>query len=101
MLSHYAQLSSSIHTCLFCSMHAYLVGLEALDLFCLSLPVSMHPLSSLCAHGHNNGSEVCASSQRPSETAQACPSRRCSHNRLICFISLHVFQIVSTISCLK
>ena len=35
MLSHYAQLSSNMHECLLvaCScMHAYLVGLEALDL---------------------------------------------------------------------
>ena len=35
MLRHYLQLSSSIHARLFGSMllHAYLVGLEALDLF--------------------------------------------------------------------
>ena len=44
----------------------------------------MHRLSSLCAHGQNNGSEVCVSSECPGETAQ---TRQSSHNRLICFIS--------------
>ena len=53
-------------------MHAYLVGLEALDLISvtLSLPVYTHRLSSLCAHGHNNGTEVCVSSECPCETAK-------------------------------
>ena len=39
MLSQYAQLSSSILARLFGSMHAFLVGLEALikSIFCLSL----------------------------------------------------------------
>ena len=61
MLSHYVQLSSSMHARLlvaYSSMHAYLVGLEALDL----ISVWASRLSSLCAHGHNNGSEVCLSS---------------------------------------
>ena len=63
MLSHYAQLSSSMHARLFGSMqkHTCLSG-GARNLrsnFCLSLPVYMHFLSSLCAHGHNDGSKVC------------------------------------------
>ena len=76
MLSHYAQLhvSSSMHARLFGSMqqHACLSG-GARSLrsnFCLSLSVYTHRLSSLCAHGHNNGSEVCVSSECPGETAQ-------------------------------
>ena len=47
----------------------------------------MHRLSSLCPHGHNNGSEVCVSSECPGETVQTRLSCRFSHNRLICFIS--------------
>ena len=47
--------------------HAYLVGLEALDLFfCLSRH-NMHGLS-LCALGHNSGSDVCSSNECPGET---------------------------------
>ena len=54
---------NNMHTLL----HAYLVGLEALDLFfCLSR-TNMHGLS-LCALGHNSGSDVCSSSECPSET---------------------------------
>ena len=37
MLSNYAQLSSSTYARLFGSMHAYVAGIEALDIFCLSL----------------------------------------------------------------
>ena len=48
----------------------------------------MHRLS-LCALGHNTGSDVCASSECPSETAfaQARLSCRCSHNKVVCLIS--------------
>ena len=44
----------------------------------------MHRLS-LCALGHNTGSDVCASSECPGETAfaQARLSSRCSHNKLV------------------
>ena len=61
MLSHYVQLFSGTHVYLeACSnmrelLHAYLVGLEALDLF-LPEPL-MHHLS-LCALTHNNGSDL-------------------------------------------
>ena len=43
----------------------------------------MHRLS-LCTLGHNTGSDVCASSECPGETAfaQARLSSRCSHNKL-------------------
>ena len=81
MLCHYAQLSSSMHVRLFGSMDAYLVGLEALDLslrsnFCICLRLhAPYRLSSLCAQGHDNGSEVCVSSQCPGERA---------HTRLSC-----------------
>ena len=62
----------------------------------------MHRLS-LCALGHNTGSDVCASSKCPGETAftQARLSCRCSHNKVVCLISWHVLQIVFAISCLK
>ena len=91
MLSHYAQLSSSMHARLFGSMqqHACLSG-GARSLrsnFCLSLPVYMHRLSRLCAHGHNNRSEVCVSRECSRETAQTRLSCQCSHNRLVCFIN--------------
>ena len=44
----------------------------------------MHRLS-LCALGHTTGSDVCASSDGPGETAfaQSCLSFRCSHNKLV------------------
>ena len=44
----------------------------------------MHRLS-LCALGHNTGSDVCASSEYPGEAAfaQARLSSRCSHNKLV------------------
>ena len=48
-------------------LHAYLVGLEALDLFFVWASVYMHRLS-LCALRHNNGSDVRASSECPGET---------------------------------
>ena len=48
-------------------LHAYLVGMEALDLFFVWASVYMHRLS-LCALRHNNGSDVCASSECPGET---------------------------------
>ena len=48
-------------------LHAYLFGLEALDLFFVRASVYMHRLS-LCALRHNNGSDVCASSKCPGET---------------------------------
>ena len=57
-----------IHPRLFGSMrvllhaYAYLVG----SIFCLSLRLHALPL---CAHGHNNGSDVCVSSEYPDETA--------------------------------
>ena len=91
MLSHYAQLSSSMHARLFGSMqqHACLSG-GARSLrsnFCLSLPVYTRRLSKLCSHGHNNGSEVCVSSECPGETVQTRLSCRCSHIRLVCFIN--------------
>ena len=100
MLSHYAQLSSSMHARLFGSMqqHACLSG-GARSLR-LSLPVYTHRLSSLCAHGHNNGSEVCVSSECPGEAAQTRLSCRCSHSRLVCFINACI-QIALAISCLK
>ena len=64
MLSHYVQL----HACLFGSMgallHAYLVG----SIFCLSLCLYALPL---CALGHINGSDVCASSECPDETVHS------------------------------
>ena len=69
MLTHYVQLSSSIQARLFGSMrallYAYLVGLEALDLFLSEPPLHAQ---SLCALGHNNGSDVCSSSKCPGET---------------------------------
>ena len=54
-----------LHARLFGSMralpHAYLVG----SIFCLSLQLHELPLRAL---GHNNGSDVCASSECPDET---------------------------------
>ena len=104
MLSHYAQLSSSMHARLFGSMqqHACLSG-GARSLrsnFCLSLPVYMHRLSSLCAHGLNNGTEVCVSSECPGETAQTSLSCRCRITDSFVLL-MHVFQIALAISCLK
>ena len=62
----------------------------------------MHRLS-LCALGHNTGSDVCASSECPGETAfaQALLSCRCSHSKVVCLIRWHVFQIVFAILCPK
>ena len=53
----YARLFGSMRALL----HAYLVG----SIFCLSLRLYALPL---CALGHNNGSDVCASSKCPDET---------------------------------
>ena len=62
----------------------------------------MHCLS-LCALGHNTGSDVCASSECPGETAfaQACLSCQCLHNKLVYLISWHVLQIALAILCQK
>ena len=57
MLSHYVQL----HARLFGSMRAYLVG----SIFCMSLRLHALPL---CALGHNNVSNVPASTKCPDET---------------------------------
>ena len=102
MLSHYAQLSSNMHASLFGGMqqHACSSG-GARNLSeppCLHAPPFLN--SSLCAHGHNNGSKVCVSSECPCETAQTRLSCRCSHSRLF-FLLIHVFQIALAISCLK
>ena len=71
MLCHYVQLFSGIHAHLFCSMQS-----NACATACLSseagthksvfvrASVYMHRLS-LCALRHNNGSDVCASSECP------------------------------------
>ena len=84
-------LDSSKHAHLFGSMqyHVYLSGgtRSLRSNFGLSLPVYMHCLSSLCAQGHNNGFEVCASRECPGETAQTRLSCRCSHDRHVCLIS--------------
>ena len=73
MHSHYVQISSSIHARLFGSVRSACLSGGAVSLryiYCLSL-LYMHRLS-LCALGHNNGSnngsEVCASSECPDET---------------------------------
>ena len=92
-LSHYVQISSSIHARLFGSVRYCLLiwwGWKP-KIYLLS-----EPPSTLCALGHNNGSnngsEVCASSEYPDETAfaQARLSCRCSHNILVSLISWHV-----------
>ena len=52
------------------------------------------PALPLCALGHNNGFDVCASSECR-VFAQALLSCQCSHmNRQVCLISWHMFQIV-------
>ena len=61
MLSHYVQLHARLCGSMRALLHAYLVG----SIFCLSLRLNALPL---CALGHNNGSDVCASSERPDET---------------------------------
>ena len=48
---------------------------------------------------HNNGCDACA--WRDCAFAKARLSCRCSHNRLVCLISWHVFQKVYAISCLR
>ena len=60
----------------------------------------MHRLSSLCAHGHNNGSEVCVSRDvlvRLPRLVRVVDVRITDSFVL----SVHVFQIVLAISCLK
>ena len=89
MLSHYVQISSSIHARLFDSVRSACLsgGAGSLrSIYCLSL--RLHALPFLCALGHNNGSEVCASSECPDEiaSAQARLSCRCSHYILVCLL---------------
>ena len=61
MLSHYVQLHTRLFGSMHALLHAYLVG----SIFCLSLCLHALPL---CALGHNNGSDVCASSKCTDET---------------------------------
>ena len=63
MLSHYVKLHARLFGSMCALPHAYLVG----SFFCLSLRLLALPL---CAHGHNNGSDVCASSECPDETVR-------------------------------
>ena len=56
MLSHYVQLHARLFGGMRVLLHAYLVG----SIFCLSLRLHTLPL---CALGHNNVSDVCASSK--------------------------------------
>ena len=73
MLSHYVQLHARLFGSMRVLLHAYLLG----SIFCLSLRLHALPL---CALGHNNVSDVCASSKCPDETAfaKALLSCRCS-----------------------
>ena len=57
MLSHHVELNARLFSSMRALLHAYLVG----SIFCL------HALP-LCALIHNNGSDVCASSECPDET---------------------------------
>ena len=69
----YLEACSNMHALL----HAYLVGMEALDLFFVWASVYMH-LLSLCALRHNNGSDMCASSElRHNNGSDVCASREC------------------------
>ena len=86
MLSHYAAYR---HVYLVASsnmralLHAYLMGLEALDVF---LSESTCTAFLYVRSGrHNTGFDVCASSECPGETAfaQARLSCRCWHNKLV------------------
>ena len=61
MLSQYVQLHARLFGSMRALLHAYLVG----SIFCLSLRLHALPL---CALGHDNGSDVCASSECPDET---------------------------------
>ena len=61
MLSHYEQLHIRLFGGMRVLLHAYLVG----SILCLSLRLHAFPL---CALGHNNVSDVCASSKCPDET---------------------------------
>ena len=65
MLSHYVQLHARLFGSMRVLLHAYLLG----SIFCLSLRLHALPL---CALGHNNVSDVCASSKCPDETVH-CP----------------------------
>ena len=60
MLSHYVQLHARLFGSMRVLLHAYLVG----SIVCLSLRLHALPL---CALGHNNVSDVCASSKCPDE----------------------------------
>ena len=61
MLSHYVQLHARLFGSMRALLHAYLVG----SILCLGLRLHALPL---CALGHNNESDVCASSKCPDET---------------------------------
>ena len=62
MLSNYVQLHARLFGSMRALLHAYLVGYI---FFCQSLRLHALPL---CALGHNNVSDVCASSKCPDET---------------------------------
>ena len=61
MLSHYVQLHARLFGSMRALLHAYLVG----SILCLGLRLHALPL---CALGHINESDVCASSKCPDET---------------------------------
>ena len=61
MLSYYVQLHAHLFSSMRALLHAYLVG----SFLCLGLRLHALPL---CALGHNNESDVCASSKCPDET---------------------------------
>ena len=62
-------------------LHTYLVGLEALDVFLSESTCT----AFLYVRSDNTGSDVCASSECPGETAfaQARLCSPCSHNKLV------------------